>query len=199
MQFRLVYRGPLPSASNSNSRAHEKHLIRKCLDPQLRELWRTHPFLKVYQDMVVEHEGTTLPYPESIANRFSMFGYRFVPLIGEAFGNGPKSLACALDILFLRFDQPPGDILRGGGGIDNRIKTLFDALQMPRSGEGVDSPDGTDNLMYCLLEDDSLVTEVKITTDRLLEQRISAHPSLDVHLIIHVKTLVLGRAASRRS
>jgi hypothetical protein len=26
----------------------------------------------------------------------------------RAFGNGPKPLGCALDTLFLRFDQPPG-------------------------------------------------------------------------------------------
>jgi hypothetical protein len=94
----------------------------------------------------------------------------------RAFGNGPKSLGCALDTLFLRFDQPPGEILRGGGDIDNRIKTLFDALQMPSWCEGVDPPGGSDDLLFCRLEDDSLVTEVKITTDRLLENRTSLRP-----------------------
>lgn len=39
--------------------------------------------------------------------------------------------------------------------------------------------------MFCLLEDDSLITQVKVTTDRLLVS--SAGRDQEVHLIIHVR------------
>jgi hypothetical protein len=37
---------------------------------------------------------------------------------------------CALDILFLRRDNP-GNLIASGGDIDNRLKVLFDGLRMP--------------------------------------------------------------------
>jgi hypothetical protein len=43
------------------------------------------------------------------------------------------SLACGLDILFLRRDMPGVPLIHSGGDIDNRLKTLFDALKIPES------------------------------------------------------------------
>jgi hypothetical protein len=64
----------------------------------------------------------------------------------------------------------PGDIIRQGGDIDNRLKTLFDALSMPASAQQmpVDPDVEADKRVFCLLEDDKLVTAVRVSNDRLL-------------------------------
>ena len=49
----------------------------------------------------------------------------FKPLVRRSL-----SLACALDILFLRHEERY-NLMRQGGDLDGRIKTLFDALKMP--------------------------------------------------------------------
>ena len=40
------------------------------------------------------------------------------------------ALTCGLKILFLR-KEGPGKLILQGGDIDNRLKTLLDALKMP--------------------------------------------------------------------
>ena len=68
--------------------------------------------------------------------------------------------------------EEPGAIITKGGDLDNRLKTLFDALRKPKDLQEL--PDNypqplTEQLLYCLLEDDALITGVAMTTDRLLE------------------------------
>ena len=78
-----------------------------------------------------------------------------------------------------------------GGDIDNRIKVLFDGLKMPEtvSDLGGLPLESDENPFFCLLEDDSLITSVTITTDRLLLERDSEEKRNDVYLIIHVTVL----------
>lgn len=94
-----------------------------------------------------------------------MFGYQFVPLVLESF-----SLLCSLDILFLRRDIP-GSALHAGD-IDNRIKTLIDALRPPRSQNelvGDDLvPKSDETPFFCLLQDDKQVSHFSVETDTLL-------------------------------
>ena len=122
---------------------------------------------------------------EHIADDHTKCGYRFVPLISTTGG-----FTCSLDILFLRRDNP-GNLITDGGDIDNRIKTLFDGLKMPTTIPelgGYDVPAPGENPFFCLLEDDSLITKVAVTTDRLLiPLDTNAGERLnDVHLVIHV-------------
>jgi hypothetical protein len=77
-------------------------------------------------------------------------------------------LVADLTIIFLR-PEPPGAIFTQGGDIDNRIKTLLDALKMP--DEPQDMPQGAlpsadEHPLFCLLEDDNLITGLNIKTDR---------------------------------
>ena len=57
-----------------------------------------------------------------------------------------------------------------GGDIDNRIKTLLDALSIPQANQipNRDVPREDEDPFHCLLEDDNLITGIRITTDRLL-------------------------------
>ena len=53
------------------------------------------------------------------------------------------------------------------GDIDGQIKTLFDALGIPENTEETANatPDKDEQPFFCLLQDDRLVTEVRVTTD----------------------------------
>jgi len=99
-----------------------------------------------------------------------------------------NGLVCSLDILFLR-PEKPGSILGSAGDIDKRIKTLIDALRIPADGSEMKRHEGDDpdpNPMYCLLQDDALITTLKVETDRLLFTRgDSEHESI---LVIRVET-----------
>jgi hypothetical protein len=218
MEFRLVYEGPLLAASNSNTRVREKHQIRKQLHRQLKELWAEHPALEQFWDVLQTPPDFPPPsggeskqsadfldsvarfawsladmqlpgdrdchYIESLARRFVRSnGYRFVPLV-----NKELDLICGLDILFLRRENP-GNLVSNSGDVDNRIKTLLDALKVPEDGgELLKSPPSEDEQpFYCLLEDDKLVTELNIKTDRLLTPvRPNGHEN-EVVLILQVK------------
>ena len=116
-------------------------------------------------------------------------GFRFVPLVRK---NG--GVSCSIDILFLRRDNP-GSIVRSGGDIDNRVKVLFDALRIVDNCSEL--PAGTvpaegEDPFFCLLEDDALITEVSVTTDRLLAPLEGTESINDVQLIIRVKLADAG-------
>src|SRR4030042_422640 len=104
MQFPLFYQEKLPAAGSSATRNKEKHEIRKTLHKQLSELWRRQPILSRY---LVKDGQDGRSAAEKMADKFEKCGFRFLPLMHEYFG----SLACGLDILFLRRDQP-GDLIR---------------------------------------------------------------------------------------
>lgn len=172
MEFHLVYSGDLlKSAGNDSRRTWEKHALRRHFHEQMKRLWETHAALKTYaaRTVSIDDNGQRLnperPFLENIAHAFSRAGIGFIPLATAANG-----LVCQLDILLLR-PEGPGQIIGSAGDIDNRIKTLVDALRIPSDmGEMKkklgDEPDP--NPMYCLMQDDKLITRLTVTTDRLL-------------------------------
>lgn len=203
VEFRLIYRGSLPASNSGNSSLEDKHKIRQQMHRQLRELWRTHVVLERLTRPISNTRKLIVPdlrddEPQQatgldlILRNYSKFNYRFVPLINKNLG-----IACSLDILFLRRDGPGNLIMSapnsGGGDIDNRIKVLFDALRIPQYNNEIDKfpPQPDENPFYCLLEDDSLITDVKITTDRLLSPLENDEHRHDVHLVLHVTTKIL--------
>jgi hypothetical protein len=195
MQFHLVYAGNLLKSGRSGH-VWEKHQVRRYLHPQLKKLWETNPLLSFYaepshfdrhgRNVVVEHHKQT--QVENIAKHFE--GY--VPLVMADFG-----MVCELEILFLRA-EPPGNVLQrggcGGGDLDNRMKVLFDGLCMPERGQvklrTEDTPDPSP--MYVLVEDDSLITSLKVTADRFLAAASDADPSdpAEACVIVSVKVKV---------
>jgi hypothetical protein len=185
-----MYKGRLPAQSSGGggSRLREKHLIRKEFHKQLRELWKQHPDLRFQaeQNFIVTMTPNNLVSPpganirqifptesgqpnaktwvEHIADNHQRCGGRFVPLISEDGG-----FTCSLDILFLRRDNP-GNLIASGGDIDNRLKVLLDGLKMPSviADLGGLPLISDEDPFFCLLEDDSLITGITVTTDRLL-------------------------------
>lgn len=186
VEFHLVYQGKLPAASQSATRAREKHDIRKVFHRQLASLWDTHPFLvNMFKE---KRPGYEISNQMALAQRYARCGYHFLPLISGFF-----SLACSLDILFLRRDGP-GSLVKSGGDIDNRIKVLFDALRMPQTCDEIcgDSPAEDETPFFCLLEDDKLISKVQIDTNWLLTPATTGERVNDVQLVIRVKTVVTG-------
>lgn len=188
MELRLTYEGKLFGASRGSTRADHKHDIRRALHPQLRRFWQTHPVLKHArsQPMMLGAYGVndylTTPFLwESLAEKYERVGYNFVPLVKEE-----SMLICSLSILFLRADMP-GAIVNSGD-IDNRLKTLFDALRMPTNKDEVPHGPGDDEKpFFVLLEDDKLITHLSVETDTILEQVSENWDDNDVRLIISVK------------
>lgn len=186
MRFRLYYEGPLrstqgePRPGQPNKMAPHKHAIRKEFHKQLKQFWATDKFLStskmewdskpsmVPQDASAANWGGDEEYghmAEVIAARYQQNGYRFVPLVREE-----AHLLCSLRILFLRRD-PPGSVLTAGD-IDNRLKTLIDALRMPSDGRdlvGNETPADGEDPFFCLLRDDKQVTHLEVETDTLLD------------------------------
>ena len=195
MKFTLTYEGEL----KSNDKPKSKWEIRKQIHPQLNELWSTNPTLKqVRRGRRIPKDGYfqleahhSLPQAELHSpireNEIDLCapvvrgGRQFWPLIRESY-----ALTCALRILFLRAEEP-GRIYQGGD-IDNRLKTLLDALAVPRDDTHVIADASLDDPIYCLLEDDALIIGLDIATHRLLAPKsVSKH---EVKLIIEVDVRV---------
>lgn len=192
MEFRLTYRGLLmstqrdPMTNQNDARAGHKHEIRRIFHSQLKRLWESVPHLvagaRTGPGFLIDGPSDRRT-AESLANRFQSNGYRFVPLVTEDLG-----LIVGLEILYLRRSKP-GRIV-SAGDIDNRLKTLFDALRMPTNSNELGpyrEPQEGEDPFYCLLEDDDLMTKVSVETDTLLED-ISDVPNMhDAHLVITVR------------
>jgi hypothetical protein len=91
----------------------------------------------------------------------------------------------------LLWPEAPGGLLATGGDIDNRLKTLFDALSMPQQSNSLpkDAAPQEDEIPYffCLLENDNLVTSIAVQTSQLLEP--DAGPT-EVDATIYIRTRV---------
>jgi hypothetical protein len=165
MKFTLTFDGEL----RSNGTRAEKWKIRQHLHPQLQELWSIHPPLQTLK--------RDLP---NLCAEIERGGRRFLPLVRDTL-----ALRCSLKILFLR-KEDAGRVYQGGD-LDNGIKTLFDGLSVPNKDQVI--PDQTINdPIYCLVEDDALITGLEISTHRLLSQ--PAASKHEVRLIIEVDVSV---------
>lgn len=212
MRFRLTYEGPLRASQGEAKNgqreplAQHKHTMRRAFHTQLKKFWQTNKFLREYQVdehwnsvqavpanqvgapgywMSTRHEKQLRPLSEATAELFKENNYRFVPLVCERY-----DLLCSLDILMLRRDFPLGSLIHAGD-LDNRIKTLLDALRRPRNGlelKGNENPAEGEDPFYCLLEDDDLISGLAVQTDMLLAPLENGSTDEgDVKLVISVE------------
>ncbi|VAW11027.1 hypothetical protein MNBD_ALPHA09-1036 [hydrothermal vent metagenome] len=116
-----------------------------------------------------------------LSNKHHQGDWKFIPLVTKEL-----ELNCSIDVLFLRPDRPVDVVW--GGDIDSRIKTLIDSLKVPDVNDGYNEikPDSSDPRLFCLLEDDNLVTELRIRTDQLLEPLSSNEEKTGTFLVITV-------------
>jgi len=184
MEFKLTYEGQLLGASRNNTRAVHKHEIRRKFHPQLKRLWEIMPALVTREHLFNDEKWQAIrrPYRDYVADNFQRCGYRFCPLVTDSL-----FLHCNLEILFLRAD-PPGAIIKSGD-MDNRLKTIFDALRIPQNADelGGATPQDGEDPFFCLLEDDRAISNLTVETATLLEPTGDQFDVNDARLIISVK------------
>jgi len=184
MEFRLTYAGPLYASSNSIPHPEHKHEIRKQFHVQLKRYWDINPILKHWKAVPVDPGGIRFPEAEKktrlemLANDFSRGNFRFAPLATES-----RQAVVTLDILFLRSGIP--GMVTSAGDIDGRIKTLIDALRMPKqaseTGQRYQLPDEGEDPFFCLMQDDSLVGNLSVVSDTLLQPTDGSSGYFDTH------------------
>ncbi len=174
MRFTLTYRGRLRGSGGGVAHKQE---VRQALHPQLRDLWRHEP---------LSHRSATWlgsapdpNDPEAGTALRLVADHSFAVLV-----QAPLKLVAELDILLLR-PQDPGAIVQHTD-IDNRLKTLFDALRCPEMAQEIPPdwvPTPDERPLHCLLDDDRLITRINVDTDRLLAPRSAE----DVDVTIRVQ------------
>jgi hypothetical protein len=202
MDFTLKYAGPLISQQSTHAKLAKTNL-RAELHKQLEVLWRVHP---VFREPATSPDPGTLQrqnprafriseampgvlYASEVWNRFLVGGIDYVPIV--TYGH---RLLCHLDIR-LHSRRIYGGIIHAGPDLDNRLKVLLDALSIPNAGQSGTTANETSNeepLMFCLLEDDELVTKLSVETFRLLKTKESASANdgndnyVEVDIDVHV-------------
>ena len=204
MKFTLTYDGPLPASANK-SKNEAKWNIRQALNPQLKDLWSSHPALRELENNrhFPKKGGATLTqvhhlHPGPITNHpltpnvagekeildlcepIDKHGAWFKPLVRESY-----ALHCGLKITFLR-QEPPGRVYQSGD-LDGRMKTLLDALAMPQHKEQILGKATKFDPIFCLLEDDALVSGLQIESERLLTNKSNPPDYVRLNIKVDVR------------
>jgi hypothetical protein len=179
MRAVLHYRGPL----RANAPPTHKHELRRHFHAQLKQLWSQKP--------LGEERWWTQPTRDPAQYHFlrPRGAFTFVPLvIAEA------NAVAELSITLMR-PEPPGGLITQGGDIDNRLKTLFDALSMPQlNALPAAGPAPDETPLYCLLEDDNLIIAVTVRTEQLLEPADQSIVDLTIAVETRVTRVTMGNA-----
>lgn len=178
MRFSLYYRGPLAS----NGRPEQKQQIREAFHPQIRALFNQAPLNHLSRTFLAEHSSEN---PLSL--RFDVRGNPFACLVSDRI-----KVVAELSVMLLRPD-PPGKLLAAGGDLDNRLKTLMDALTLPTASNQLPpnyAPTGDQQPLFCLLEDDSLVTRLSIETRQWLDPQAASRSEAVVIVDVRTRTTV---------
>jgi len=172
VELRLTYDGELfatqerPHGQQKDKRAEHKYGLRLKFHRQLRHLWEITPCLLAGERigpsvLLLESGSDNVRHDvESIAKRHSHYGFNFVPLVTKEL-----DLICSLDILLLR----PRVTIDSAwtGDVDNRLKTLIDALRVPEPNERW-----------------KLLTKVSLETDHLLRPALTPN---EVSIVVTVR------------
>lgn len=164
--FTLWYDGKLPSRGGRD----DKHHLRSAFDPQLKELWGSGPLRGLQHARAPDADVTHV---------VSAFGSHYLVLVRPIVG------MVELDLTLLTPTEPRLPAL-SGTDIDNRLKTLFDALRLPSQAQEVPKQGQrrpVEDPMCVLLEDDRLVSSVSVRADRYL----GAPGRDDVRLLLKVR------------
>ncbi|MEO1637300.1 MAG: hypothetical protein AAFS04_19715 [Cyanobacteria bacterium J06631_9] len=177
MKFTVIYEGPLKPQKKAD-RDH-KHSIHQQFHEQLKKLWQLPPLSDLYDTAVGVQSSALARESGWVKNIGSV---HFLPIVSQ------KSHTVAeVDITWFR-NEAPGNLLNSGD-IDNRLKAICDALQIPPHGQMPTSPLSAtrEAPFYCVVEDDALITGLSVKAERLLRPSNND----DVLLIIEVTTKII--------
>lgn len=179
MKFKLLYFGDL----RVNPRKRSQHVanIRMRIHPQLKKLVENSPWNNLQKYMMPN------PTKSPISTRH-IGGIDWNPIITPNL-----KLLAELDILLLH----PEIVGLARTDVDNRTKTLLDALRRPQNEHeiGENTPKNIGPI-YTLLDDDHLVTKISVNTSHLLSPELFGQPIITkdgeekVFLVIDVNVRV---------
>jgi hypothetical protein len=208
MKFTLIYDDDLPSSNKP--KPEYAALIRNKLHPQLADLWRRDIILRTLARTArtIPNPGAGYfvgaepiwspsklpefddPIPPLLPGQVDFCAPLVVPDLGSFIPLVRESLylACDLGITFLRHDHDLR-VLKKGGDLDNRIKTLFDGLKMPcdRSQQGGREP--TSDPLYVLLQDDARIHSFSLRTGTLLGESLENEKRVRINIDVTIKVL----------
>lgn len=173
MRLMLHYRGSL----KANAGPAHKHELRRHFHLQLKQLWTQKPLAEMKAWLRSEKSPGAYHFLRPLGP------YTFAPLVTEQI-----DAVADIKITLLR-PEAPGGLITQGGDIDNRLKTLFDALSMPPQPNALPAgavPASDEIPLFCLLEDDNLIVSVAVTTEQLLEP-VSDASLVDVTIAVETR------------
>jgi hypothetical protein len=193
LDFTLKHAGPVLSGRSTYAK-EKKSDLRYEFHKQLALLWRVHPYLKTLDPGTFARQparkqrmddiAPAVHYETDLYYRCLLGGIDYVPIV--SYGH---RMHCQLAIR-LHSRRSPGGIIHQGADLDNRLKVIVDALRMPDPGQDTEgaASDGEEALMFCLLENDDLVTKLSIETFQLLSEDLkTAEPEyVEVDIDVHV-------------
>ena len=141
MEFTLYYQGPLYAVTRSNTRKDHKQDLRRHFHKQLKELWQQEPLTALRDHLDPKSKVGTIIR--------SVGAFQFAPLVCRYL-----TLVAEVRITLLR-PEPPGRVITQSGDLDNRLKTLLDALKMPDQPAALPhdaAPSEDEAPFFCLLE-----------------------------------------------
>ncbi len=179
MRFPLSYEGPLPSSGNVGDRKPTRlpdiWNIRNTISPQIEKVFETHPafFGESSQSMALRH---ACKQPIRVSEK------EFYVIAQLDF-----KLKCELKITML-VNHSIATVVDNAGDLDNRLKTLLDALRMPQFPHEIKGYMPNIDPYCCLLQNDVLISALHIETFRKTAAPVDAHHNhvrlnIDVHLI----------------
>jgi hypothetical protein len=158
-EFSLVYTEVIRSSNNNSTK--RKSDVRRALDKQLRPLWEMQPFKNI--DNQIDPKFRDKNIQSYIPRKIGLIEY--VPLISNA-----NYLFAELEITSLTkaIGQPYLHPFKNGD-LDNKIKTLTDALRRPQNNdEAKHDTAADDDRIFCLLDDDILISKYTVESHPLL-------------------------------
>jgi hypothetical protein len=216
MTLRLVYFGPIRPHGRGKNIASHVHFIRRQFHRQLREFWRrsealnhclltidefnngvmrpldaTRPNWMSSPPLDIDGGGAVsqvrMPLLDAVlarhsANCMNSKGYRWVPLTLSQY-----SVSCEIDMLML-FTSPEQAGPKNFGDLDNRVKTVIDALKQPDpdSISHCPAPGKGDDPFFVLYNDDKVVSKLTVETDNLYRPRMTHHQEKPILLTVNV-------------
>lgn len=155
MQITLKYRGIVPSAQSGGGNKKTEHIskMRLCFHEQLKKLWGQPPFQVLKDWLETGFEASAPDFTQTVST------VRYLPFFDEK----RIGIAVGLKITLLSGEPNNAPQLISKGDLDNRIKSIIDALQPPQSNSQSDDEVKLNDI-YCLMGDDEAVKEIKATT-----------------------------------
>lgn len=188
LEFRLTWQGRLTSTrtppdggdgTGVDLKAANKHEIRRHFHKQLVRYCKAH----WAQSWLWHNEPDSQSTLDKIGDKFKSNNFRWVPLL-----RSDGRILCSLDVLYLR--EGKNRTVVADSDIDNRIKTVIDALKIPKLSELPSNamPEPDEDPFFVLLESDELITRLTAEADLLLDPTDPKLGSIDSRVVVSVKT-----------